>query len=305
MSRRVLLIFVDGLGVGARDPAVNPLARLPMGYLTLFSDGAEPGALHADCLPSLAGGGVPLSLDARLGVEGIPQSATGQTTLLTGINAAQELGYHLFAFPNARLRELIREHSLLKRAVERGKRAAFLNAYRPRFFEIGSAIWEKPLSVTTWTNQAAGLPFFTLDDVVARRSIYQEFTNRELRERGFDVPLFSPEEAGAILGLRSADFDFLLYEYFRTDGAGHSRDMEKSVREVAGLERFIGAVLEHVDLDSTLVILTSDHGNIEDLSVKTHTLNPALTVLWGRRAAETASGLRSIQDVAGTVLANL
>jgi len=294
VSPRVVLFFIDGLGIGTRDPARNPLARLPRGRLSIFQDGETPA--------SLPDGGLSLALDATLGVEGIPQSATGQTTLLTGINGAEILGRHLFGFPNRALREVILEHSLLKRVVELGLRAAFLNTFRPRFFELGEDVWQKRLSVTTWSNRAAGLPFFALDDLRARRSVYQEFTNSALRERGFDVPLFSPEEAGEILGRRSRDFDFLLYEYFRTDAAGHSRDMEQAMEEIERLERFLAAALATIDLSRTLVILTSDHGNIEDLSVKSHTYNPALTVLWGWKATSAAQRLDSIQDVAPLVL---
>ncbi len=294
LNPRVVLFFVDGLGVGDRDRAANPLAAIPDGHLSVFKDGPFPGRVRNN--------GLSIGLDAALGVDGIPQSATGQTALLTGINAPRLLGRHLFGFPNSALRAVIMEHSLLKKIRELGLKCAFLNAFRPRFFELGRAIWKKPLSVTTWTNGAAGLPFFTLDDVAAGRSIYQDFTNRSLRERGFDVPLYSPEEAGAILGRRSADFDFLLYEYFRTDGAGHSCDMDRSLTELLGLERFLESALQSIDLAETLVIVTSDHGNIEDLTVKGHTRNPALTVLWGRSAEEARSRLETIQDVPRLIL---
>ncbi len=290
MGTRVLLIFVDGLGVGERDPAINPIARFEGGLLGLFRDGHRTRE------------GIGLGLDTTLGVSGLPQSATGQTTLLTGVNGAAELGRHLFGGPTRRLRELIMEHSLLKKVAALGGRTAFLNAYRPRFFEIGAEIWKKPLSVTTWANGAARLPFFTLDDVTARRSIYQEFTNEDLRAKGFDVPLYSPEEAGEILAARSADYDFLLYEYFKTDVVGHSREMDRCVEVIGRLERFLEAALAAIDLNETLVLLTSDHGNIENLSVRTHTFNPALTLLWGKGAADAARQLRSLRDVACLVL---
>ncbi len=41
-----------------------------------------------------------LALDATLGVEGLPQSATGQAVLLTGINIPKEIGYHYGPKPN-------------------------------------------------------------------------------------------------------------------------------------------------------------------------------------------------------------
>ncbi len=289
-----MLIFVDGLGVGEENPDTNPMARAKGKCLGVFSGKGEAALVFQ---------GVARPLDACLGLRGLPQSATGQTAFLTGVNAARALGYHLFGFPNAELQGIIMEHSLLKRVKERGKKAAFLNAFRPRFFEMGEDVWKDvPLSVTTWANRAAGLPFFSIEDVARGRAIYQEFTNESLRRRGFDVPLFTPEKAGRILAGRSRDFDLLLFEYFRTDAAGHSMDMDIAVTEVKRLDRFLHAFLGSVDLARTLVVLTSDHGNIEDLSVRGHTRNMALTNLWGLRAADIASTMHSILDVTPTLL---
>jgi len=55
--------------------------------------------------------------------------------------------------------------------------------------------------------------------------------------------------------------------------------------------------LIRVDLSKNLVILTSDHGNLEDLSVKTHTRNPVPTLLWGLGAADAASRIRNLCDI--------
>lgn len=293
-AERVVLIFIDGLGVGSDDIEINPIARARADYLGIYDNGSEP---------DLPLGGVSKPLDAGLGIEGIPQSATGQTALLTGVNAARDLGRHLFGFPNKRLQEIILESSLLKRARAAGLKPAFLNVFRPPFFELGEAVWEKAtLSVTTWVNRAAGLPFFTLDDLTSRRAIYQEFTNQALRDNGYDVPLFTSKEAGAILARRSPDYDLLLYEYFRTDEVGHSRDMDRGAAEIRRLEEFLESFLAQVDLDRTLVVVTSDHGNIENVRTRGHTCNPALTALWGCGAADVAAGLESILDVTGALL---
>lgn len=286
---RVVLIFVDGLGVGQDDAARNPMALVRGPCLSRFAH--ENGA-------QLPFDGIYKPLDACLDLEGLPQSATGQTALLTGVNAAKMLDLHLFGFPNRKLQEVIMEKSLLKRARDAGLRPAFINAFRPRFFELGDEVWTRlRMSVTTWVNHAAGLPFFTLDDVAAGQSIYQDFTNGELVDQGFNVPRFTPEKAGEILAERSRDFDLLLYEYFRTDAAGHSQDMEKAAEEIRRLERFLESFLSNADLENTLVVLSSDHGNIEDLSVRGHTRNPALTLLWGKGAKAASKAMTTIMDV--------
>ena len=105
----VLLFFIDGLGIGSRGPQ-NPLDGLV---------GAEPLAIFRDEISETSLDGVVVPTDACLGIEGRPQSASGQTTILTGINAPALLGYHKQGFPNQALLEIIREQSLflkLKRA---------------------------------------------------------------------------------------------------------------------------------------------------------------------------------------------
>ena len=123
---KLIFIFLDGVGLG-EDDADNPLATTGLPFLTSL--------LGAPLLKDLTVRQPQLlcqGIDACLGVAGIPQSATGQTALLTGCNAARHLGYHLPAFPNEALIELIQQDSLLKRAKSRGLRATFANAYTPQ-----------------------------------------------------------------------------------------------------------------------------------------------------------------------------
>ncbi len=299
----VILIFVDGLGWGLEDPAVNPCHAYGG---ELFGLAGAPGAESPPL--RIFGGGLGKPLDAVLGVPGLPQSATGQTTLLTGVNAQALLGQHLTGFPNARLRAVLLESSILKRVTERGRRAAFLNAFRPLFFKLPRPA-QLRMSATTVANLAAGLPFFSLEDVAARRCLYQEFTNRDLRERGFDVPLFTPAEAGEVLARASLDCDFVLFEYFQTDRAGHAQDRARSCRELQKLEEFTGRLLAELGLDGggaaaggPLVVLTSDHGNLEDLTTRTHTLNPVPLLAWGGDAADLLAEVRDLQGVTPALL---
>ena len=59
---------------------------------------------------------------------------------------------------------------------------------------------------------------------------------------------------------------FTLYEYFITDKVGHAQDMDaRQSRAAKTWHCLIRELLARVDLNRTSVILTSDHGNIEDL----------------------------------------
>ncbi len=307
---RVVLIFVDGLGIGRDDPATNPLSGtsilgqfLPAAWQPP-ADGGRPGVIpepfRREPLPR---NGRMRAVDASLGMAGLPQSATGQTTLFTGRNAAQVLGHHHYGFPGPRLRQVLVEGSILRLAVEAGATAAFLNAYRPLFFELGDAVWDRPMSASTWNNKAAGLPFMTLDDLAAERAVYHDFTNRDLVRKGFDVPERRPEEAGRILAGAARHHRLSIYEYFLTDRVGHTGDLDQAQALVRELDRFLASAIEQFDLTDTHVVLTSDHGNIEDMSTKSHTHNPVPALVWGPEADALIERLGRLEDFAGALLA--
>src|ERR1041384_954461 len=177
----VLLIFVDGLGIGTRSPH-NPLAQLDAE--------AAPLAIFADEEPVLLHDGVLVRTDARLGVEGRPQSASGQTTILTGVNAPAALGYHKQGFPNEALRELISRHSVFLQLKRAGIGPnTFANAYTPMFFDARPR-W---VSATTVAVEAAEMRFRDLDDLRDGRAVFQDYTNQMLIERGFPTSPRTPE----------------------------------------------------------------------------------------------------------------
>lgn len=286
----VLLIFVDGLGIGTRGPH-NPL--------DLLGEEASPLAVFQDEEPSLPFGGTLVRTDARLGVEGRPQSASGQTTILTGVNAPARLGYHKQGFPNEEMRAIIREHSIFLRLEQLGIRPnVFANTYTQRFFDARPR-W---VSATTVAVEAAGLRFRTIEDLRAGRAVFHDFTNRFLVERGEEAPARTPEEAAEILARVAGEHRFTLYEYFITDRMGHDQDLDGALETLRGLARFVRAVLSNVDLSRTTVMLTSDHGNIEDLSARNHTLNSVPTLAWGPERELVARRVRTLADITPTII---
>ncbi|HEX8735267.1 MAG TPA: hypothetical protein VF721_08105 [Pyrinomonadaceae bacterium] len=288
-TARVILLFIDGLGIGEKDEK-NPLAQI---------ENIEPLAHFKNAGAPVTGDGIMIPTDARLGVEGRPQSASGQTTILTGVNAPAALGYHKQGFPNQALRDIINENSIFLRLKNLGiEPNVFANAYTPQFFEAAPR-WK---SATTVAVEAAGIPFRRLPDLTGRQAVFHDFTNESLRERGFDVPVFSPDEAAAIVVKLAANHRFVLYEHFMTDKIGHERDFEKARILLPRLAEFIREVVAQADLKKTTVLLTSDHGNIEDLSVRQHTLNDVPTVVWGRKNRETAARIKSLADITPAII---
>lgn len=256
------MIFIDGLGVGLNDPQNNPLANIPDLWPAEGRPPTRPGLRWK-------------AIDARLGVAGLPQSATGQTALLTGVNAAQLLGRHLQGFPSKRLIEVLRRRSIFLRLKRCGLRATFANAYRhPEDIQPANR-----LSVTSHALKASGESFRSIQQIAEGEALYHEFTNYDLRKKGYAVPLLSPKEAGEVLVNIAKEHDFTLYEHFMTDVLAHRGDRMAVEDQVKALSDFIRVVLNKTDPEETQVIITSDHGNVEDLSVKTHTKNP-VPLIW-------------------------
>ncbi len=288
----VLLFFIDGLGIGNRD-GNNPLALTP---------DIEPLANFQNENSPIIFDGILVPTDACLGVEGRPQSASGQTTILTGINAPKFLGVHKQGFPNQALREVIKENSIFLQLKQfKIEPNIFANAYTPQFFEQ-TPRWK---SATTCAVEAADLRFQRFPDLLGRQAVFHDFTNESLRIKGFDIPAFLPADAGEILADLTRTYRFTLYEHFITDKIGHDRDFAKASKHLPPLAGFIREMLGKIDLEATTVILTSDHGNIEDLSVRTHTLNNVPTIIWGRKKLETARQIKNLTDIAPAILSLL
>lgn len=291
---RVCFVFLDGVGLGPAT-AANPLASAPMPTLQSLLDHplvASPAIERPHLLFR--------PIDARLGVDGLPQSATGQTSLFTGVNAAQAVGRHLAAFPTAALREIIAHHSVLKRVAENGGRATFANAYSPQYWEL---VRQRRLrhSATTWTNMAAGLRFRDLNDLRQGQAVYWDITHSIMHQRGIaEVPLIEPEEAGRRLARLTAEHDLVLYESFLPDLVGHRRLNMAPEVAMALIDRFLGGLLANLPNDATL-LLSSDHGNIEDMSTKAHTYNPVPLLAVGPDAAAFAEA-QAITDVTPAIL---
>jgi 2,3-bisphosphoglycerate-independent phosphoglycerate mutase len=117
---------------------------------------------------------------------------------------------------------------------------------------------------------------------MAGQAISADFTASAWRERMTlpDIPVLTLPEAGARLAALSKSYDFAFFEYWLTDYAGHGQDMEDALKLLANFDLVLGGLLDAWD-DRNLILLTSDHGNLEDLSTRRHTPNPVPLLLIG------------------------
>jgi predicted AlkP superfamily pyrophosphatase or phosphodiesterase len=289
VSNKLIIIFIDGVGIGKLDPAYNPCCFSETGIFN--SRGSD-----------LPGGGVLYPLDAQLGIPGFPQSATGHTTIYTGINAPALIEKHLFGFPNARLKLELRERSLFVILSRMGIKCKFINAFRPLFFTTPELFKNKNMSATTEMNKYAGLPFSDFSQIKNHKALYHEYTNENLISLGFDLPIFSARQAAEILISESRSYDVILYEFFMTDFAGHRQDMKQAIKQIHSIEILIMDVIRNNKFFDTTVLVVSDHGNIEDLRKKSHTNNPAYSAIWWAKQIKERKAPTSLKDINPLVL---
>jgi len=276
---KLLFLFLDGIGLGENDSEKNPFARAKMPYLQSLLGGQT---LIHETAPFEGDHATLLSVDPNLGVKGLPQSATGQSVLLTGINIPAELGYHYGPKPNPEVAQYLDGKTIFAKTVNAGKKAALLNAYPTRYFEgidSGKRLYSAvPLALTN-----AGIPLFTKDDYYEGRALSADFTGKGWREfmNLPDSPVFEPEEAGEKLAELAKQYDFSFFEYWASDYAGHKQDMDSAINQFERFDGVLKGLLETWRDEDGIILLTSDHGNMEDLSTRKHTAADVPLLLFG------------------------
>jgi hypothetical protein len=193
-----------------------------------------------------------------------------------------EIGYHYGPKPNKEIADLIRGDNLFLRMTRERKIATFLNAYPPAYFgsiksrrRLYSAI---PLAVT-----AAGISLMNESDLRSGRALSADFTAQGWRDRlGIpDIPIIAPHQAGVRMVELCFESDLAFFEYWPSDYPGHQQDMKGACEMLATLDAVLGGIMDAWDDRKGLVLLTSDHGNLEDLSTRRHTRNPVPCILLG------------------------
>lgn len=297
---RILLIFLDGIGLGDDDPAVNPFAAAYTPTLAALAGGSK----WLRGIPRLdTGRALFIPTDPRLGMPGRPQSATGQAAILTGRNVAAEIGEHYGPRPNPAIRAILNEDNLFKRLVKTGRTAALLDAYPPRFHDLLARGKRLPSSIQQAV-LAAGLRLFTEDDIYTGTAMSSDWTGEGWRDYlGYtDTPVYSRAEAGALLARLAMTRDFSFFSHWFTDEIGHRGPFEQGVMLLERFDGVMAGLLAAWDDDAGLIVITSDHGNMEDLSSRHHTENDVPTVVIGRDRHIFADGLHDLTGIAPGVL---
>lgn len=290
----ILMLFLDGIGLGDDDPAVNPFAVANMPTLLALTNGkrwlrgiGRQESERAIFVPT----------DPRLDVPGRPQSATGQAAILTGKNVPQLIGEHYGPKPNLAIRQLLAEDNFFKQVVAHGKKAALLDAYPPMWHHDHN----RGKSLRSSYQQAAfesGQTLFDLEALKERRALTPEWTGDSWHTylKLKDTPIYAPYEAGCQLVELSRGYDFAMHSHWMTDMVGHRGPLERGVELLELFDGVMAGVLATWDDAEGLILITSDHGNLEEIGNRNHTENDVPTLIIGQEKATFAENFHDLSD---------
>ena len=279
---RVIYLFIDGVGLrkAATDNPVNP--EVCPTLCRLFSRHAKP-------------------IDACLGVAGVPQSATGQATMFTGVNCAAAMGKHCEGFPGPSLRKIIETDNLFLQLKKRGKSVCFADAYLVDSAE--QLIDRRFKSVTTVMALTVPETIRTADDLANGTAVMQDLTRETIQDRWPDIAVIPPQRAAEHLFSIARTHDFTLYEFFQTDVSGHSMDYARACAVLRTYDRFLASLVRFTEAAGITLVMTADHGNIETISERGHTQNPVPFVAFGPNEEMLRERVASLVDVTPALLA--
>lgn len=299
--QNILFLFLDGVGLGPAHQS-NPFAGYEGSAFRKLSAGRE----WVSPFPALS---APLHtirpLDATLGVEGLPQSGTGQATLFTGVNCAQLVGRHFGPFPHSTTHETLRRQNLFQQIRERRKEkrrvTAFANAFPPQYFNATRS----RSTVTTFCCDAAQVPLRDIDALRSNRALPADLTGTTWRDKlHLDVPVRTPEDAASVLATITRRYELTLFEYFYTDKVGHHRIETSPTTLLDTLNQFLAPLIEQLNPEQDTLLITSDHGNFEESSHTQHTRNPVPLIVHGW-AAPFFRDVECLADVTPAILSAL
>ena len=294
-GRYIHLFFLDGVGLGGDDSAVNPFVTANLPTLT----GLLGAGWYTTRQPIITERASLIPTDANLGLPNKPQSATGQATILTGRNVPELVGEHYGPKPNPAVQAVIAEGTLFKEVVDAGGQAALITPYPQGYFDA-VARGKRMLSSVPLAAVEAGLALMTADDLRNGRAVSPGFTGQGWRDHlGYDdIPLLTLDEAGRHIAHIAPSYQFSFFEHWPSDRAGHRGTLADAAAHLEMIDAVLGGLLDAWDDTNGLLILTSDHGNIEEKDQRQHTRNPVPTLLVGAGHAALAAQIHDLRDIA-------
>lgn len=274
------------MGLGDVAPRDNPI----IDHLPQLAARAG-GAFSAQLPPVVENNFTFVPISATLGHDGLPHSATGQAALLSGVNAAEVMGRHYGPWPGPTLQRFLTETETLFDITE----FRFANAYPDGYFASVTAGTFRRNSLA-YAAAVRGQPGYTATQ-------YQRGEGIAVDLAGERLGVSSNPEAEAVRAVRLAGQAPLVFmDFWITDHFGHHRQTREAARWLLRFDAFVAHTARLAP--DALIIITSDHGNLELANDKRHTRNevPLIVLGPGAHRFATATSLLSVKPLLSAYL---
>jgi bisphosphoglycerate-independent phosphoglycerate mutase (AlkP superfamily) len=143
----------------------------------------------------------------------------------------------------------------------------------------------------------------TADDLRAGRAVSPGFTGQGWYDHlGYeDIPVLTLTQAGQQIARIARGYEFSFFEHWPSDRSGHRGPIDQAVEHLEIIDEVLGGIFADWDEDNDLLIITSDHGNIEEKDHRQHSRNPVPTILVGKEHARLTEIVEDLTDIARVV----
>jgi hypothetical protein len=196
---------------------------------------------------------------------------------------------------------MLAQAGIFRTLLQTGLPVAYANAYPTRFLDRLQR-GKGRLSANTQAAVLAGLKIRGGEDLQRGRAIAALLSNDFWPEPGVSLPPLTARQAGEQLVALAKDHALTYFEFWYSDLLGHRQERGETLKVLRMLDDFLGGILERLDINNSLLVVVSDHGNLEDWTTNKHTTNPAFTLLAGADFQTLAPGMRSLVDIKPAIL---
>jgi hypothetical protein len=152
-------------------------------------------------------------------------------------------------------------------------------------------------NIFVYAARQAGVKLPAWDDVRGGDALTSSLTHELEADFGFcglaPLPVYSVPDAAAVLVRLVKEHDFTFYKYQIPDLVSHTGRVELARQVFATIEDLVEAVLRSIDPADTIVIVTSDHGHLEQLTTShAHPKTKVPTWYFGPEPRDCADRLR-------------
>jgi hypothetical protein len=221
--------------------------------------------------------------------------------MFTGVNCAKAMGRHCEGFPGPTLRKIIEEDNLFLQLRKRGLKVRFADSYLVD--SVDELAMRRFKSVTTVMALTAPETVSIVEDLVDDAAVMQDLTRETIQDRWPDISVIPPQRAAEHLFAIARENDFTLYEFFQTDVSGHSMDYARACAVLRTYDRFLASLVRFTEAAGITLVMTSYHGNVENISERGHTTNKVPFIAFGPKERFLRDRVESLVDVTPAIVA--